>query len=70
MPCEAPLDKTWVQIVPEDEVCLPLLPALLAPGAPKIESNICVGTSVLMKLSQQRQDCISIKGGLLAWFYE
>lgn len=31
MPCEAPLDKTWVQALPEGEVCYPLLPALLRP---------------------------------------
>lgn len=71
VPFEAPLDKTWVQAVPEGEVCPPLLPALLATVcSPNKEGHICVvGTSVLMKLSQQRQDCIDTRGGLLAWFY-
>lgn len=70
VPHEAPLDKTWVQAVPQGEVWPPLLPALPAPlCSQNKEGHICVGTSVLMKLSQQQHACIDIKGGLLAWFY-
>lgn len=51
-------------------MCPPLLPVLLAPVCSQNkEGHISVGTSVLIKLSQQRQDCIDIKAGLLAWFY-